>query len=206
MRGTYLGIIPRDSTFFFPADRIHTDITKVHPDIATVSFFRSGLSGLSIKIDYRIPIARWSAVSEMGTSTEAEYYYFDASGFIYATTSDAELINSFIIYEPLGDKPVPGGIIGSTLPKAEKFPSVFDLAREVATFGAPVTSIHFHDDEVDMYVASSTRITYVLGNEEHTLTALASARANFDLTNNSIEYIDARFPGKVYVKKKKNND
>jgi hypothetical protein len=51
MRGNYLSIIPRDSIFFFPASRIRTDIITEHPNIAAVSIFRNGLTGISIKIN-----------------------------------------------------------------------------------------------------------------------------------------------------------
>ena len=63
MQGNYLGVIPRDSTFFFPADSIRARIIEQHPDIAAVSIFRNGLMGLSIRIDYRAPIALWCGLA-----------------------------------------------------------------------------------------------------------------------------------------------
>jgi cell division septal protein FtsQ len=211
MRGTYFGLVPRDSTLFFPAADIYRAVNSEYPDVATVSLFRSGLTGLSMKVDYRVPIARWSDITSLdpvASSTEAVIgevpeYVFDASGFIYATTSvGMELVNPFIIHEPLPDGARARDPIGVTLPRAEKFPAVFDFAREVATLGAPVREISFRADEVDLYLATSTRITYVLGNEESAFTALVSARGSLDLTDGSVAYIDLRFPGKVYVKRR----
>ncbi len=202
MQGSYLGIIPRDSIFFFPASSIRADILAGHPDIAAVSIFRNGLTGLSIKIDTRVPIARWCSLSD-------DCYVFDASGFIFATTSSSQPLNPFILYEPLDVSSSP---IGLTLPNADKLPSTFDFARQLDTLGSPaspetssrggsVTRVVVHDGEVDEYLASGTRITYMLGHEQDAFTALVSARANMNLTDGSIDYIDLRFDGKVYVKK-----
>lgn len=203
MRGSYFGIIPRDSTFFFPASRIRTDISAARPDIAAISIFRNGLTGLSIKVDERVPIARWcgSPPSTLATSTLSSgiCYLFDASGFVYATTSPSEPINPFTVYESASSTETP---IGLTLPNAEKLPAALDFARQLDTFGSPVSSVVFRGDEVDDYLKSGTRITYVLGNEQSAFTALVSARGNMNLADGSLEYVDLRFGGKVYLKKK----
>ncbi|MFZ2500984.1 MAG: hypothetical protein WAW90_03320, partial [Minisyncoccia bacterium] len=92
--------------------------------------------------------------------------------------------------------------IGSTLPNADAFPSAFDFARQLTTLGSPASRVAFHDGEVDDYLVSGTRITYVLGNEQNAFTALVSAHKNFNLADGSIEYVDLRFDGKVYLKRK----
>lgn len=203
MQGNYLGIIPRDSIFFFPASCIRANILAAHPDIAAVSIFRNGLTGLSIKIDERAPVARWcGAAPEVGTSTPStnrDCYFFDVKGFVYATTTAIQPMNSFSVYEPVLKE---GPIIGSLLPNANEFPSAFDFARQLGTLGSPVTQIVFRNDEVDDSLASGTRVTYVLGDEQNAFTALMSARENINLADGSIEYIDLRFDGKMYLKKK----
>jgi len=202
MRGAYFGIIPRDSTFFVPRASIRARIMSMYPEIAAVSLFRNGWNGLSIKIDYRVPIARWCGVFRVASSTPSnDCYVFDANGFVYATTTTNSLVNQFILYEPLeSDTPS----IGITLPQATKFPAIFDFARELRVFGSPVTDIVIRDDEVDEYLASGTRVTYVLGDEQNAFTALKSADENkkLNLSDSSVDYIDLRFSGKVYLKKK----
>ncbi len=89
----------------------------------------------------------------------------------------------------------------ATIAGADALPTAFDFARKFVTLGSPTVSVVLRGDEVDDYLASGTRITYVLGSEQDAYTALTSARANLNLTDGSIEYIDLRFPGKVYVKK-----
>lgn len=200
MRGTYAGIIPRNSIFFFPASRIRADILAAHSDIAAVSISRNGFTGLSIKINDRAPITRWCGLSP--TPGVDEYcYIFDASGYIFATeATSTQTINSFTLYAPLvGETLEP---MRATIAHAEKLPRAFDFARQLNTLGSPVTKVVIRADEVDDYLTSGTLIKYVLGHENDAYTALVSARNNFNLADGSVDYIDLRFDGKVYVKKR----
>lgn len=200
MQGSYFGIIPRDSTFFFPASSIRTNIITLRPDIAAVSLFRNGLTGLSIRISDRVAIAQWCGLAP--TKDVDEYcYVFDASGFVFAAAATATpTINNAKLYAPLtGETLEP---LRATLLHAEKLPSVFDFARQLGTFGSQVTAIVIRGDEVDNLLASGTRVTYVLGHEQGAYTALVSARQNMNLADGSIDYVDLRFDGKVYLKKR----
>lgn len=200
MLGRYLGIIPRDSAFFFPEEKIRSGILADHPGIAAVSIFRNGLTGISIKTNDRTPIARWCGLSP--TDGAKEYcYIFDSSGYIFATASSStQTVNSFTLYSALaGDVSEP---FRATIAGAEKLPHVFDLARQLDTFGSPAARVVIRGDEVDDYLGSGTRVTYVLGQEQSTFTALVSARDKFNLADGSVDYVDLRFGGKVYLKKK----
>ncbi|MFH1178472.1 MAG: hypothetical protein V1711_01990 [bacterium] len=202
MQGNYLGLIPRDSIFFFPEMSIRANLLSSHPEIAAVSIFRNGFSSISIKVDNRVPVARWCGdTARLNLAVQEDCYLFDAKGFIFATTSPITPLNSFIIYGQLANEE--NEIIGSTLPNANEFPLAFNFARQLRTLGSPVSVIVFRADEVDDYLASGTRITYVLGDEQDTFTALVSARENLNLADGSIDYIDVRFDGKIYIKKKK---
>ena len=218
LRGTYFGIIPRDSAFFVPENDIRARVLSAHPEIAAVSVFRDGLTGLSVRADRRVPIARWCGASRPGIAASAASstpaaaaaegcYLFDAQGFVYASMdstsspqapSDAA-VNPFSVYEAVATT---GSPIGTTLPHADRFPLAFDFARQLSVFGSPASAVVLRGDEADDYLASGTRITYVLGREQDALAALTSARANLDLADGSLEYVDLRFPGKMYVKRK----
>lgn len=199
MSGSYLGIIPRDSIFFFPEERIRADILVSHNDVAAVSILREGFTGISIKVDYRVPIARWCGISKT-IGVEEYCYLFDANGLIYSATTTLQPINPFVVYEALPS--IDAEPIGSTLPFAKDFPSVFDFARQLSALGSPVISVSIHDGEVDNLLESGTRVTYVLGNEQDAFTALMSARGNFNLADGSVDYLDLRFGGKMYLKRK----
>ncbi|MBI4088723.1 hypothetical protein HY415_01365 [Candidatus Kaiserbacteria bacterium] len=208
MQGSYFGIIPRDSTFFFPASRIRADILATRPDIAAVSIFRNGFTGISIKPSERVPIARWCGLSPT-VGVEEYCYVLDASGHVFAAASTTtETVNTFALYAPLvGDTLEPPAVspvepLRATVAHANRLPTVFDFARQLDTLGSPVTRVVIREDEVDDYLASETRVTYILGRENDAFTALVSARDNFNLADGSIEYIDLRFDGKVYLKRK----
>jgi hypothetical protein len=207
MQGTYFGIIPRDSIFFFPEDRIRANILSAHPELAAISLSRQWMTGLSITAQERVPIARWcgtqgsdlnatSSRSDLGVPENC--YLFDANGFIFATASQIAVVNSFMVFSALANENNP---IGSTLPNADGLPDAFNFARQVSSFGSPVSSIVFREDEVDDYLVSGTRITYVFGDEQNAFSALSSASTDVNLSDGSIKYIDLRFDRKIYVKK-----
>lgn len=200
MRGQYLGVIPRDSVFFFPEERIRADILADHSGIAAVSISRTGLTGISIKISARTPVARWCGLAP--TPDADEYcYIFDANGYIFeAAASTTQTVNSFAVYAPLlGETEEP---LRATIANSEALPHVFDLARQLGALGSPAARVVIRADEVDDILASGTRITYVLGHEQEAYTALVSSQPDMNLSDGSIDYVDLRFGGKVYLKKK----
>lgn len=203
MRGYYGGLIPRDSTFFYPAEKIRGTIMDAHPEIAAVSLFRNGFNGLTIKIDERTAVAEWCGLSP--TPGVDEYcYVFDVNGFVFApAASTTETLNPFKVYAPLANDPNHTlDPLRATLTHPENLPSAFDFARQVGTLGSPVESVVIRGDEVDDLLKSGTRITYVFGDEQNAFSALVSAKDQFNLSDGSVDYVDLRFDGKIYLKKK----
>lgn len=200
MQGNYFGIIPRDSIFFFPAGRIRSAILADYPDIAAVSIARNGLTAISITPVKRAAVARWCGLAP--TPDVEEYcYVFDANGFVFAASATTtETLNPFALYAPLeGETLEP---LRATLAHAERIPTIFDFARQLGARGSPVARVVIRGDEVDAALLSGTRVTYVLGNEQNAFAALVSADENFNLADGSVDYVDLRFDGKVYVKRK----
>ena len=242
MQGSTFGV-PNNSIFFVPKSRIRTQILGAYPNIAALSISRTSFISISIKVDTRVPIARWCGTTSASSSEKdalfkvvvptasGDCYLFDAGGFVYATATEPRgpiallpastaatstvpdtqplaktvaptdiPITPFIVFDSLaGSTTVP---ITSTLAHATKLPSVFDFARHFSAFGTSVGTIDIRDDEVDFFLANNgPRITYILGDEENAFTALNSARRNFNLTDGSVQYVDLRFPGNVYLKK-----
>ncbi len=208
MQGSYLGLVPRDSMFFYPDGQIRANIMAAHPEIASISIFHNGLTGLSIKVNDRVAVARWCPVENLisnGASSKPSgvenCYVFDANGFVFApAATTTETINPFAVYAPLiGDVLEP---LRATIARADELPSTFDFARQLATFGTEVTRVALRGDEIDDYLASGTRVTYVLGHEQAAFTALTSGKGSMNLGDGSLVYVDLRFDGKVYVKRK----
>jgi len=202
LAGSYFGIVPRDSYFFVPESKIRTEILEANPQIAAVSIFHAGATSLSIKVSERVPIARWCGATydeSASTSPQAiNCYLFDASGYLYATATSDTGLNSFAVYQSLTASS--SDPIGATLASASALPDAFAFARSLNDFGSPVESVVVRSDEVDDLLASGTRITYVLGQEQQAYSALDSAKSTMDLSDGSVAYVDLRFPGDIYVK------
>lgn len=205
LQGSFLGIIPRDSIIFFPSSDIRARMLAADTDIATVSIFRSGFNAITITVVNRVPIAKWCGEKRVlpaamsSTTTESEQcYIFDDSGYVFATTTNVPLVNTATLYAPFTSSSSP---LHSVLPQAEKLPAVFNFGRQVAGLGSAVTAIAIRDGEVDTFLTSGTRLTYVLGHEQNAYTALLSALPNMNIKDGSVQYVDLRFDGKVYVKK-----
>ena len=84
---------------------------------------------------------------------------------------------------------------------------MFDFARQIGTLGPAVSSVIIRGDEVDFFLTPSQersagpRVTSLLGDEQNAFTALVSARNQLDLSDLTLQYVDLRFPGKIYVKR-----
>ena len=214
IEGYYVGLVPRDSIFFFPEGRIRSDILASDTSNLAVSIFREGFTGLSIKVDKRVAVGRWCGASRFDLASSsrsnlnADCYVFDANGLIYAlSASTTETLNPFVLYAPLdsarSEPPLVSEVepLRATIANADGLPSTFDFARQLATFGSPVSSVTLREGEVDIHLKSGTRVTYVFGDEQNAFTALTSAREKFNLADGSVEYVDLRFDGKVYLKR-----
>lgn len=209
LAGSYLWVIPHNSSLFFRESRVRAAVLKSDPAIEAVSITRNGLTAISITPTPRTPIARWCGLTP--SPGEVEYcYVFDTDGYIFAAMPDPlgasstetqtiQTSNPFLFYGPLAASSTEP--LGATIAQASLLPSLLDFARQVGTLGTSVHSIVIRDREVDDLLTSGTRVTYLLGNEEDALTALVSAKNNLNLSDGSLEYVDLRFPGKVYVKK-----
>ncbi len=238
MQGSYFGIIPRNSAFFVPVASIRSAILAAHPEIAAVSVFRDGFTGLSIKADDRTPLARWcgspsattspadSPLKETIPTEDGSCYLFDTGGFVYATATEAfpatgsassssgtadlhpdRTLTPFVLFAALTG--APASPIGKTLEDADRLPAVLDFARRVGSLGPPVGAIVIRGAEVDFFLATSTqgvptgpRITYLLGDEQNALVALISAKGQLDLSDPALQYVDLRFSGRIYFKRR----
>jgi len=223
LAGTYAYIIPRDSIFFFPAGAIRSAILSARPDVAAVSIARTGFSSLAIKLDSRTPLARWCGTAassspadilaqDIASSVDGSCYLFDTTGFLYArtpaphiastsvtfastTASTAAPLVPFPLYAPLASSSAP---FLNTIAHAADLPPLFDLARQMHSFGTSVNAIVLRGGEADLFLASGTRVTYILGKEQQAYSLLEAVKNKISLSNGSLVYVDLRFPGKVY--------
>lgn len=208
LKGSYLGVVPRDSYFFVSENAIRSAVITDNATYQAVSIKRTGFTSLALVLHERVPVARWCGLKPLTGDafaiSDGEYcYLFDAEGYIYAASDVATgtpTLNAFAVYDTLqGATEEP---LHATLTHASAIPNAFDFARKVATLGSAVNSVVFHGDEVSIYLMSGTRLTYVLGSEEGAFTDLTSAKQKLNFADGSLEYVDLRFSGKVYLKRK----
>lgn len=199
--GSYGWIIPRNSTLFYPEDDIRARILSTYGDIATVSFFRNGLTGLTIRVTNRVPIARWCGsvyTPRVSTSTQyPECFYFDDQGRLFATSTTQTVVHETYFFTALPGAPA----AGVTIPHAEQLPALFNFAREVGTLGTRAYAVERSADAVVVYLESGTHLIYRAGGEQAAFTALQSAKGSLDIADGSLSYVDLRFEGRLYLKR-----
>lgn len=204
LRGTYLFLLPHDSIFFYSPSKMRKAVLDAYPDIDAVSIHRSSFHSVSV-----LSIARASAFMWCGASIDTPYadgscYDTDVSGLVFAPASDQERQASSTL-RVFGVLDV--GAVGSSSPVrahvvgAAAIPNALRFVKAMRALGAPVSALALRDDEADLWLQGPTRITYLLGHEDQAAQLAVSAFPALNLTDHSIQYVDLRFEGKVYVKK-----
>lgn len=98
LRGKYLGLVPRSSTFFLPKRSIGQKLVESVPRFASVTLSREGVGGVLVDIVERVPKALYCF---------EKCYFLDEDGYIYseAPNFDGE---AYIEYrdESLASEPV----------------------------------------------------------------------------------------------------
>jgi len=206
LSGTYLGVLPRDSIVVFPKQKIRDAILDAYPDISAVSISRTSFTSISVKTIERVSAFDWCGPIPDDT---APCYKSDAEGFVFASsTSSPEndnattTLKTLRIYGPLTEKTTTDGPIRSHVANAAAIPNALRFERAMLSLGAIVSSLVLRSDEADLYLTSGTRITYVLGHEEQAAALAATAFPDLNLNDGSVDYVDLRFDGKVYFKKR----
>jgi hypothetical protein len=83
-----------------------------------------------------------------------------------------------------------------------ELPDILVFVKELKSLNLLPVSLAVRGDEADLFLPSGTRLTYVIGDEESALALLATTYTELNLADGSILYVDLRFPGKVYLKRR----
>jgi hypothetical protein len=205
--GSYYFLVPRNSILFVPKESIRAEILKTYPDIDAVSVSRTGLDSIFINASARVSAFTWCG--ESIERADATCYEADADGLIFApipapngatgTTTD---LSSFTLrlYAPLRD--ATDTPVRATIANPATVPDALRFVRAMQQLGADVTALELRTDEGDVITSGGTRITYVLGHEQEAANLAASTFPSINVNDGSLQYVDLRFDGKVYYKKK----
>ncbi len=208
LKGTYGGVFPRDSFFFYPERAIRASILKRYPAISAVSVSRTGFDAIAVKASGRVSAFWWCGTPAQLSAAEGGCYEADVEGLVFSSAVETEETASSTpsdtlrVYAELDaasstdSYPLRARVLG-----ADSLPDILRFARAVKTLGVPVASVAIRGDEADLFVPPSTRITYVVGHESEAAKSAEAAFRTLNLVDGSLVYVDLRFPGKVYLKR-----
>lgn len=199
--GTHFFVLPRNSLFLIPESDIRKRILEARPDIVAVSLHPNGLQGLRVVATPRAPAFLWCGPSyEIQTES---CFATDSEGLVFAPYTGAVPVASSTlllrVYVPL--TPETADPIRAHVANTTAIPNALRLAKALRTLNANIASLALRGDEADFYTIGGTRITYVIGREEATAALAASVFPTLSLNNGSVEYVDLRFEGKVYLRR-----
>jgi cell division septal protein FtsQ len=210
LKGTYGGIIPKNSFLFYPERAIRAAILEEFPGIAAVSISRTSLDAISLKASERTSAFWWCGTPGNLSARTGTCYEADAEGLVFARAveSSAEEATSTAVASELrvyaeldaasstGAYPIKARVMG-----ASALPNILKFVKTTKALGVPVASIAIRGDEADLFVPPTTRITYVVGHENEAAKSASAAFPTLNLVDGSLIYVDLRFDGKVYLKR-----
>lgn len=210
LQGTYSGVLPKNSFFFYPERSIRASILKRYPSISAVSVSRTGFDSIALKTSERVSAFWWCGTPGNLSALEGSCYEADVEGLVFSPAvevsaqmaSTSAPSDTLRVYADLdtaeaGDSyPLRARVLG-----AEKLPDILRFARAIKSLGIPIASVAIRGDEADLFVPPSTRITYVVGHEQAAAKSAEAAFKSLNLVDGSLIYVDLRFDGKVYLKR-----
>jgi hypothetical protein len=210
LAGSHL-FVPRDSFFFYPERELRAAVLDAYPSISALTLRRTGFTSLSISASSRRSAFLWCGTPKEAGEREAEgvsfdCYETDAEGFVFArqAPSEGEEASSLLrVYATLDTASSTGSYpLRARVEGAQMLPDILRFARAISSLGIPLRAVAIRTDEADLYTAGGTRITYVVGQEKEAGRIAESTFASLNFMDGSIEYVDLRFGGKAYIKRR----
>ena len=217
IEGTYFFALPKNSIFIYPELSMREHILRTYPDIVAVSVSRTSFTSLHLKSVPRTSAFMWCGASAL---TPEPCYQADAEGLVFgqvanqgalfvdaagtgpATSTEPDL-GTLRIYAPLEQEPEDEGTpLRAHVVGAGRLPDALRFVKAMKLLNVGIVSVEIRGDEADLYTPQGTRITYILGREVEAAALAASAFPTLKLNDGSLEYVDLRFEGKVYLKRR----
>lgn len=204
LEGAYYHVFPRDSFFFYPENAIREAILAESPEVSSVSVSREGFDAIQITTTERRSALRWCGTPYEAPAVSHECYEADADGMLFrvAEAENASSTMGLRVYAELDTAsstmhyPLRAKVMG-----VDNMRDVLRFVEDVQSFSVPVHALGIRGDEADLYTPQGTRITYVIGKEREAKESASAAFPKLNLVDGSVQYVDLRFPGKVYVKR-----
>lgn len=208
LAGTYAYLIPRNSVFFLPEERMRASLIEAIPEASAVSLRRTSFSSLFVETTGRAELFIWCGSSIDAPLPDGSCYEADINGFIFRRAADISTSTSQTpreqvrVFGALNRENTPDGSpVGAQLAFTGSMTDALKFVDAIRELGAPVSALAIRGDEADLWLGRPARITYVLGKEKDAAFLAASALPAINLADQTIQYIDLRFPGKAYIKR-----
>lgn len=208
--GHYPWLIARRNLWFYPRQELTAAISQKFPNIATVTLQITDDHALAITLNERVAVAQWCRLG-----TDHDCYLVDKTGRLFAVApqfSDGVFptFRSGLVAEPLGRKALPG----------DKFNQLLDLRQQLqATFASSTLSdfsvYQITESQADDYFLTAEngetpprrfQILISLDSDlkqaatDAAIALASSAMATRLAAGANLEYLDLRFPPKVFYK------
>lgn len=216
LQGTYLFLFPKDNTFLYPKHGITQDLLVSFARIRSADVARDGLTALAVNIRERAPFALWcGAIFENQNDDRETCYFTDSDGFIFAEAPHFSDNVYLKFYAPL-ETPETETTAENRSPIASRFLSP-DQFRNINLFhdlllrdGITISkAVAMPDGDWSFMMDEEGKILFNVAEDPMRLAAdfESAFRAELGEPNdpklrNNIDYVDLRFGGKVFFKKK----
>lgn len=191
LAGSYLWLVPRKNTFFYPEQALEQRVQAAFPPVHLVDVSRDGFTTIVVAIEERQSVALWCA-----GSAPSPCFLMDDTGFLFEPAEEHAALITYrggVVGEPLGAHFIDG-----------EFPALHTLMSAMHEATQRTVQEVVVDEYNDLYVyfKEGGEVRFVRRYDSQLLldnitSIFSSPRFN---TDEVLEYADFRFGNKVYVK------
>ncbi len=192
LTGQSLWFFPHSDIFFVSAKNIAKNISEAFPSVSSVSVSKKYFGTIYVTLEDKTPAALWC----LDTSCVS----LDQNGYAFEKADSAS--SSLVIFEN-GAAPT----VGAAPIPADEFIPLLIFVNNLPQRGIYASSVMLNSDNTDdIYVGTSTAIVVdptkdlsaSLGNLDRVLDNSSSGISAENIT--SLQYLDLRFPDKIFYK------
>lgn len=217
--GKYWKIFRRANFIIYPRNSIKEGLLDTYPELLNVATSLQGLQALTVNIEERTPIALWCGEElprddESGSVTDPVCYFIDAKSVIFKEAPHFRGVVFFEIYGKIqgekvrtnSSKEAPLGVL---LMDENKLKRIMAFSDVFNAMGMSVLKLVYTEDN-DAFFLLKNNVKIIFNREqdfEETLNNLESIfdagellRSDFVDRATTLEYIDLRFPNRVFFK------
>jgi hypothetical protein len=206
MHGLIGILFPKDSSLFYPEKSISASIINTLPEVKEVEISRSSFTSLYVDVVSRVKKYVWCGDGVVAVQETSLCYFMDDTGYVFKEAGSAAVFANdpsiVRIETKLTNSSKSGTPLGETAVAADSMPALSDFVTKVSALLAPVRAIIIRADEVDVVLSTDTRLTYIVEQEEKAFKLLTASAVKIQKDLRDLEYVDARFDGKIYLKRK----